>query len=185
MRQGSGAVLHPHPPAALLPRRVRVQGRRLPRHRVRRVCRVRRAHEHRRPLPQPPQSPRPPRRSTTSPTSSSLPCRRCSTRMRSRSLRGRDGGGSRGVNTALPWHLPGCPPGGFLRLAGSTYYLRCLSANTRCIPKAKSPNGFWPRYHGNFRLEKWSLTFGVPAMQHSRKKSRGQQDSREGQRIES
>ena len=41
-------------------KRVRVQGRRLPRHRVPRVCpvcRARRAHQHRHPLPQPLQSP--------------------------------------------------------------------------------------------------------------------------------
>ena len=53
-------VFRAHPPAAVLPHRVRVQGGRLPPYRVRRVCpvcRARRAHQHRHPLPQPLQSP--------------------------------------------------------------------------------------------------------------------------------
>lgn len=78
--EGMQPRLSPRPLAALLPRRVRVQGRRPPRHRVRRacpVCRAGRAHKCRRLPPLPPQSSRPPRRPTTSPTSSSGRWRRC------------------------------------------------------------------------------------------------------------
>ena len=106
--EGVRPRLSPHPPAALLPRRVRVQGRGLPRHRVPRVCpvcRARRAHQHRYLSPQPPRTTSPASRPTTSPTSSSARRARC----------GRQGmGGLRSLWNSWPgaaprWHASPAP----------------------------------------------------------------------------